>query len=159
MQSIKRVKSQLSKKLSDKAQQGYTYNNLKTGTLLSVGKLAYDNCVYIFSRHHVNVIKIGKVIIKGRRNPINGFYNTPLAPTAEPSIPSSSQQQALGVIQNSKTRQELAGYFHACMFSPTPETFLRDIKKGHSSYWMGLIVSLIYKHLAKYICQNHGPTL
>ena len=78
VQASKRVKFQLSEKLSGKSQQGYTYNDLKTGTLFSVRKLSDDDCVHIFSKHHVNVFKNGKVIIKGRHKPINALYNIPL---------------------------------------------------------------------------------
>ena len=73
MQAAKRVNFQISDKLSDKYQQGYTYNDLKTGKLFSVGQLVDENCVSIFSKHHVNIFKNGKVIIKGRRKPINGL--------------------------------------------------------------------------------------
>ena len=85
---------------------------------------------------------------------MNGFYNTPLVHTAEPSITSSSKQQALGVIQDSKTRQELAGYFHACMFSPAPATLLRAVKKGQLRSWPGVPVSLIYEHITKSIATS-----
>ena len=130
MQASRRVKFQLLDKISDKDQQGYTYNDLKTGTLFSVGKLADANWVSIFSRHHVSIFQNGKIIIKVRRNPKNGVYNNPLAPNSKPLITSSSQKQALRVIQYSNTRQELAGYFHACIFIPTPVTLLREVKKG-----------------------------
>ena len=124
MQAVKQVKFQLSEKITGKAQQEYTHNDLKTGTLFSVRQVADENFISIFSKNHANVFKNGKVIIKGRQNLINGLYNTPLARTAELSISSSNQQQSLGLIQNPYTRQELAGYFHACMFSFTPTTFL-----------------------------------
>ena len=93
MQAAKRVKFQLSDKLSDKSQQGYTYYNLKTGTLFSVRQLTDDDCVSIFSERHSNVFKNINFIIKGRRNPINVLYNTPFAHTDEPSIPSSNQNK------------------------------------------------------------------
>ena len=90
MKAAKQVQFQLLDEISDKYQQGHTYNNLKTGAPLLVGQLVDENCVSIFTRHHVNIIKNGKLIIKGRQNLSNGFYNTPLTPTAEPLIPSSN---------------------------------------------------------------------
>ena len=87
IQAVKQIKFQLYYKLSDKSQQEYTYNNLKTGTPLLVGKMADDNCVSILSKHQFNVFKSVKVIIKGFSNPINGLYNIPLARTAELLIP------------------------------------------------------------------------
>ena len=156
MQAVKWVKFQPLDELSDETQQGNTYNDLKKGRLLSVGQLSDDNCMYIFSRHHINVFKNGKVIIKGRCNPMNVLYNTLIAPTDEPSIRLSSQQQALLVIQDSKTRKKLAGYFHTFMYIPTPVTLLRAFKKGHFRSWTVLTVSLIYKHLAKSIATILG---
>ena len=49
MQASKGLILQLLDKLSDKSQRGYTYNDIKTGTLFSVGKLADNDCVSIFS--------------------------------------------------------------------------------------------------------------
>ena len=101
------------------------------------------------------MFKDGKIIIKGYRNRSNGLWNVPLAPTSQPTLPATSQR-ALGVIQDFKTKQELAGYFHACMFSPTPATFLHAVKRGHFTSWPGLTVALIYKHLAKSLATSMG---
>ena len=101
------------------------------------------------------MFKDGKIIIKGYRNRSNGLWNVPLAPTSQPTLPATSQR-ALGVIQDFKTKQELAGYFHACMFSPTPATFHHAVKRGHFTSWPGLTVALIYKHLAKSLATSMG---
>ena len=104
MQAAKRVKFQLLDKLSDKYQQGYTNNYLKTGIIFSVVQLVDNNCVSILSKHHVNSFKKGKFIMKDRCKKTKNIYNTSLVRNTEPLIPSSSQQQALGVIQDTKTR-------------------------------------------------------
>ena len=118
-----------------------------------------DNyCVSIFYKHRVNVLKNGKVIIKGCCNQINGLYNIPLVRTAEPSILSSRQQQALGEIQDSKTRQELASYFHAYIFIPTPATLLRSRQERPLQLLAGphsLPHLQIYR---KIHCHKHGPS-
>ena len=104
MQAAKRLKFQLLDELIGKAQQEHTCYNIETGTLFSDGQLADDECISILSLYHFNVFKNVKFIVKVRCNPINALYNTTLTPTSELSIPSDSQQQALRVIQYSKTR-------------------------------------------------------
>jgi hypothetical protein len=156
MEAAKQVQFNLAPELSPEAQSGHTYNDLKTGTLVSVGQLADDNCNTIFSKHAAYVFKNGKIIITGKRNLTNGLWNIPLNPTSTQKPPTPTNNLALGVIQNSQTKRDLAGYFHACMFSLTPSTFLRAITKGHFTSWPGLTISLIYKHLTKSIATSVG---
>ena len=63
-------------------------------------------------------------MIKGLHDHTNVIWNIPIAPTSETLSTTSPQQHALGFIHYSKTIQDLTGYFHASMFSPTPATFL-----------------------------------
>ena len=58
----------LAPKLSPEEQSGHTYNDLKNGTLVSVGQLADDDYDTIFSKHAYYVFKNGKIIIKVKQN-------------------------------------------------------------------------------------------
>ena len=78
MEAVLKVQFNLAPELSPEAQSGHTYNNLKSGTLVSVGQLANDDCDTIFSKHAAYVFKNGKIIIKGKRNYTNGLWNIPL---------------------------------------------------------------------------------
>ena len=63
MQASTQIKFQLSDELSDKSQQGHTYNDVNIATLFLVRQLEEDDGIYILSIHYVNVFKIGMVII------------------------------------------------------------------------------------------------
>ena len=124
MQATKKLQFNLSPEISREAQYGHIYDDLKTGTLVSVGQISDNDFDTICLKTRCVYFKNGKLIIKGIRYHTNGLWNIPLASTSEPPSTTALQQHALGVVQNSKTRQDLSGYFHAIMFSPTPATFL-----------------------------------
>ena len=65
IQSTKQVQLELSSKLSRESQNGHTHNDLKYGTLISVGRLYDNNYVALLSNHNMNIFKNGKFIIKG----------------------------------------------------------------------------------------------
>ena len=74
-----------------------------------------------------------------------------------PPLPTRQyQHNANGAIQDLNTKQDLAGYLHACAFSPTPSTFIRAIKRGHYQSWPGLTIALISKHLLKSLATSKG---
>ena len=47
----------LSKHLTSKARVAYSFNNLKSGTLISIGQLCDDECVAIFTKYNVKILK------------------------------------------------------------------------------------------------------
>jgi hypothetical protein len=149
MESFLRVTVPLSAALSKQAQFGHFFDDLQ-GSLILIGQLCEDDCAALFSKYHVDIIKDGKMIIKGKRNTTNGLWNIPLAPKSETS-PSSSTKQHLAnsMIRSKQTKSKLPAFLHGCAFSPTISTFLRAIRCGHFSSWPGLSESLITKHLKK----------
>ena len=46
----------LLKKLTEKARVAYSFDNLKSGSLISIGKLCDDDCIAIFTKYDVQVI-------------------------------------------------------------------------------------------------------
>jgi tRNA splicing ligase len=78
--TTKRAVVPLSTKLSTKATVGHIFEHLKSGSLISIGQLCNDNCVTLFTKYDVKIYKNGHVIIVGKRNVTNGFWNIPLAP-------------------------------------------------------------------------------
>jgi hypothetical protein len=78
MESSLRAIIPLAAALSKQAQVGHIFDGLQ-GSLISIGQLC-DDCVALFSKYHVDIIKDGKIIIKGKRNTTNGLWNIPLAP-------------------------------------------------------------------------------
>jgi hypothetical protein len=94
MESSIRATVPLVATLSKKAQIGHIFDDL-TGSLISIGQLCDDDCIALFSKYHVDIIKDGKVIIKGKQNTTNGLWNIPLAPKLSPAppIPPSALRQ------------------------------------------------------------------
>ena len=46
----------LSKKLTEKARIAFSFDNLKSGSLISIGKLCDDDCIAIFTKYAVQII-------------------------------------------------------------------------------------------------------
>ena len=97
MQATHKVQIPLSLNLSPKAQIGYILNGLSTGLLVSIGQLCDDDCIILFHKYYVKIIKNGKVIIEGKRDNNNKLWTIPLAP--QPLVADS-------IIQNKKTKQD-----------------------------------------------------
>jgi hypothetical protein len=106
----KRVTIPLATKLSAEAKIGHLFNDLQSGTFISLGQLCDDECVALFTKYDVKIYKHGQVIIVGKRNPTDGLWNIPLAPkeAAQPLIPPTTPKTlrhlANGVIQNVNTK-------------------------------------------------------
>ena len=66
MQATHQVKVPLSPALTDKAKSAYVLDNLSTGSLVSIGQLCDDDCVALFSKYDVKIIKTGKQSLKGK---------------------------------------------------------------------------------------------
>ena len=127
MSPTKKAILNLSHKLTPKDRVAFSFDNLQSGTLISIGKLCDDNCIAIFSKYDVQIIKHNEIIIKGRRTN-NGLWKIPLAndKPSHQSIPSPSQQAhvANGIIKVDTTKGELAQYYAATLLNPTKSTLL-----------------------------------
>ena len=128
----------LSPHLSTTAQAAFVLDELKTGTLISLAQLCDDDCIALFTKYNVKIIKDNNVIITGRRMD-NGLWSIP--------IKSPPSHQANGILRTDKTSHDLAKYHHATLGSPVPSTLLRAIRRGHLTTFPGLTINLISKHL------------
>jgi hypothetical protein len=79
----------LSPHLSHQAKEAFELDELKTGTLISLSKICDDDCLAIFSKYDVKILKNDQVIITGIRMN-NGLWSVPLK--------SSSPHQANGIL-------------------------------------------------------------
>ena len=57
----------LSNKLTNKAKIAYSFDNLKSGSLILINQLCDDDCIVIFSKYDVQIIKHNKILIKSKR--------------------------------------------------------------------------------------------
>jgi hypothetical protein len=55
----------LAAELLQLAKVGHIFDNLKSGSLISIGQVCDDECVALFTKYDVKILKHGKVIITG----------------------------------------------------------------------------------------------
>ena len=146
----------LSTELSPAAQSAFVLDDLQTGTLISLAQLCDDDCIAIFTKYDVKIIKNNKIIITGKRED-NGLWSVPITTPATSHLTSPTLiHQANGILRTDKTQQELAQYLHVTFGSPPSSIFLRAIRRGHVISVPGLNTKLISKHLPKSIATALG---
>ena len=67
--------------LSTQTREAKILPNLKSASLISIGKLCDDGCKVNFDEHGMDVIKNNKVIMHGTRNKRDGLYDIPIQKT------------------------------------------------------------------------------
>jgi hypothetical protein len=71
----------LSPMLTNNAQMSFALDDLQTGTLLLLlAQLCDNNCIAIFTKFNVQVLKSNQVIITGRTCMPNGLWSIPITP-------------------------------------------------------------------------------
>ena len=104
-------------------------------------------------------MKNNEVILKGKRDKNNGSWNIPLkGHTNTNSNEKQIKHQANALIQDGKTKQELAQFYHACTFSSVSSTWIEAIKNNYFQRWPGLTAELICKHIPKSMETAKGYT-
>ena len=97
----------LPKEFARNARIAYSFNNLKSEPLISIGQLCDDDYTAIFKKYDVKVMKNNKILIEGRRTD-NGLWNLPIGQEHSVSIQLStttkSAHVANGVIQTDSTK-------------------------------------------------------
>ena len=126
-----------------------------TGSLVSLGQLCDDDCIAIFTKYHVDILKNNQTIIKGERTD-NGLWSIPLSDNQHKSSSSPHAEMANGIIRKDKTKSELAAYYAACCYNMRPSTLLRAIRLNYFTTWPGMTTSLISKHLPKSVASSKG---
>ena len=80
------AKIPLSSALSRSAQYAFLFDNLKTGSLLSIGQLFDDNYIAIFTKYNIKILKSNTIIVIGKRK-ANGLWDITLTLTPPPPLP------------------------------------------------------------------------
>ena len=150
--------------LSEDSKKAHILPGLKNSSLLSLGQLCDDGCIVHLTKTTIHVFKNDILVLSGIRNSRDGLWDVPLPQTPSQPFPTHDVSSVSPVpnhscnviIRKHTTKRDLAQYFHACAFSPSPSTFLTAIKKGHFISWPGLTTSLIKKHLPPSIFTAKG---
>ena len=115
-----------------------------TKNLISLGSLCEDGCRVILDKDNIKVYKNEVEILQGYREKSSNLYYFPFNNPEE--RPTTNQE--MNNIQVS-TKENLANFYHQCLFSPTKSTLLKALKHNLLPTWPGLTKELIQKHLIK----------
>ena len=73
--------------LSDAAKTAQILPNLSNSSLLSIGQLCDDNCWGIFNKKDLLIFKKRKLILRGKRNPMDGLWDVHLKSSKPETTP------------------------------------------------------------------------
>jgi hypothetical protein len=112
-------------------------------TLILLAQLCDDDCIAVFNKHDVQILKNNEVIVTGTRMP-NGLWS--LTPILN------------GILRTDTTKRKLklGTCLHAALGSSAPSTHLQAIRSGHLTAIPGLTSNLVSKHLPKSIDATLG---
>ena len=57
----------LSNRLNEKSRVAFSFDNLKSASLISIGKLCYDDCIAILTKYGVQIIRHNEILIRGKQ--------------------------------------------------------------------------------------------
>ena len=139
----------ISSKLSSRSQSSHVFNEVTTSSLISMGQLYDDDCVAIFNKYDVKILKHNQVIINELQDRTNGLCNIPLGPCppTQQSPTLSHPNQANGILHQDIAKRELAKYFYSAAFRTVKSTFIATINNGYLTSWNDLSTNPISQHL------------
>ena len=137
--------------LSTQAKTANILPQLHSASLLSLGQLCDDNCDVHLNKYKINVFKNNQKILQGHRNFSDGLWDVPIPIHITPKHHYMSI-----IIPKNTTKKELVQFYHAAMFSPTKDTFIRAIRNGNFHSWPGLTTETVIKFLTPTIATHFG---
>ena len=92
----------LSNKLTEKSRLAFSFDNLKSGSLISIGQLCNDDCITILTKYDVQIIRHNEILIRGKQTD-NGLWKIPLSKNkhtlvSNPPETAAQKQVANGII-------------------------------------------------------------
>ena len=135
--------------LPDKASKAHIFPGLRK-PLISIGTLYDNNCIAVFDEKRVTIYDkmTRQIVMQGHRYPITTLYiinmTKQLKAMTEQHIPDTFRANN---VYETKSKQELALFYHAACFSPTKRTFVDVIKINAFASWPGLSMELVNKYI------------
>lgn len=121
--------------LNQQAKEATIYPGLTNESLLSIGQFCDDNCMGLFTKTAVYIIKNNKILLHGYRNKKDGLWDIAL-PMQSHFKPCT--RKCNYVITRDRSKSDLAQYLHATVFSPPLSTLKTAIAKGNFISWPGI---------------------
>ena len=134
--------------LPPESTQSHTYQNFKTSSLLSIGKLCDYNCSSLFTKKDVTIFNSDKntVLNRIRNTSYRWWYLTIKSSQPETSLISPTTPNANSVLHKDKTKQELASYLHSDLGCAKTSNFIQTINNENFITWTFINSKLISKH-------------
>ena len=127
------------KNVSRVAQKTLVYPNLTNASLLSIGQFCDDECIAVFTKSSMYVIKNNDLVVHGHRNPLDGLWDIRLPQVlVRKESPTSPNRSVNYIIRKDKSATDLARYYHAALFSPPLSTLSKAIANGNLVTWPGI---------------------
>jgi len=115
--------------LARAACQAHIFDNLDSGSLISIGQLCDHGCTAIFDKTQVTVSLDTKIVLQGSRSPSTKLWHLNVPP---------SSAHTVNIVTKSQNLSNRIAFFHAAMFSPSLSTFCDAIDAGHLTTWPDL---------------------
>ena len=132
--SKNKCKLKIYPKLTKKAREAYSFKNI-TFPLISVAKLCDDDCMVIFGKKVVYIIKKGKVISEAPRDSVTKLWTTQLD---HKDLNDCKEKHDKELIMNVTIPEEaesniekLILFLYAALGHPNKTTLIKAIQKGH----------------------------
>ena len=124
-----------------------------TQSLCGLAPLTRQGCSVIFTDTSVSVVKDGKVLMEGSKQPHDTLWPLPLSFEPPAPAPSGSpDDHALLAITN-QSNAEYVQFSHATFGSPPVSTFIRATTKGYLGSWPRLTARMIRQNRPFFFCR------
>jgi hypothetical protein len=129
--------------LPHQARQAHILPGLVNNSLMPVGQLCDNECSVTFTHDQVTVSRNGKEVMYGSRDPKSCLWRVNLKQKMKPKNAQCNHAH------DNNNKKDLINYLHAAYFSPVKSTWIKAIKHGNFSSWLGLNEHSVEKYLSK----------
>jgi hypothetical protein len=100
-------------------------------SLISVGQLCDNGCIFTFTHSQVTVTKNKKSVMHGSRDPKSRLWRVNITQKSE------IHEIQCNHAHDNNNQKDLINYLHAAYFSPVRSTWITAIKNGNFLSWPG----------------------
>ena len=159
--------------LSEHAKSALIYPALKNASLLSIGQLCDDDCLAIFHKYFLWILKDQQIVLQGTRNKRDGLWDVPFQQVTPYNKSHRLPNKSLvisNIIQYSqpdeyrcnyiltldKSKFEMAQYLYGSLYAPAISTLQKAIKRGNLISWPGIDTINFKKYVGANIAHEKG---
>ena len=122
--------------LTPQSTLSHIFDNLTNSSLISIGQLCDDDCIVIFDKNAIHILKNNQCILRGTRNTSDGLWDIKLPHNTLSSPSTSDAFRSMNIIiQKDQSKSNLAQYLYSCCGSPPVSTFLKAARNGNLITW------------------------